>query len=80
MREITLLTASQTFKPCFRWPLVMDVTDRSSTFLRYQDTNFLNVLDPAQMKPEVVRLALLGALRYGKAIVFDMMELDRWGG
>ena len=55
----------------------MDVTDRCATFLKYRDTNYINAVDPTQMKPEVVRMALLGALRYGKPIVFDMMDLDR---
>ena len=57
----------------------MDVTDRSSTFLKYCDTNYINALDPTQMNADTVRMALLGALRYGKPIVFDMMELDRYG-
>ena len=60
-----------------RCPLLMDVTDRSATFLKYRDTNYINALDPVQMQPATVRIALLGALRYGKPIVFDMMELDR---
>jgi len=60
-------------------PLLMDVTDRSATFLKYRDTNYINALDPVQMQPATVRIALLGALRYGKPIVFDMMELDRHG-
>ena len=55
----------------------MDVTDRCATFLKYRDTNYINAVDPTQMKPEVVRMALLGALRYGKPIVIDMMDLDR---
>lgn len=28
------------------------------------------------MEPEVIRLALLGALRYGKPTVLDMMDVD----
>lgn len=47
----------------YRWPLLIDSSPQTSTFLRYRDTNFLNALNPKQMEPDVIRLALLGALR-----------------
>ncbi|VDP80751.1 unnamed protein product [Echinostoma caproni] len=59
-----------------KWPLVVDPTDQASTFLRYRDTNYLNVLNPKQMHSETIRIALLGALRYGKPVVLDLMDLD----
>ncbi|XP_033122921.1 putative IQ motif and ankyrin repeat domain-containing protein [Anneissia japonica] len=59
-----------------RWPILIDSSNRSSTFLRYQDTNYLNALNPTMMQPEVIRMALLGALRYGKPFVIDMQEVD----
>lgn len=59
-----------------RWPLLIDSSPQTSTFLRYRDTNFLNALNPMQMEPDVIRLALLGALRYGKPAVLDMMDVD----
>lgn len=59
-----------------RWPLLIDSSPQTSTFLRYRDTNFLNALNPKQMEPDVIRLALLGALRYGKPAVLDMMDVD----
>ncbi|CAL8074685.1 unnamed protein product [Calicophoron daubneyi] len=59
-----------------KWPLIIDPTDQSSTFLRYRDTNYVNVLNPRQMDLEKIRIALLGALRYGKPFVLDLMELD----
>lgn len=31
---------------------------------------------PKDMVPEVIRMAVLGAIRYGKPFVFDMMEVD----
>ncbi|TPP57257.1 putative IQ motif and ankyrin repeat domain-containing protein [Fasciola gigantica] len=58
------------------WPLVVDPTDQASTFLRYRDTNYLNVLNAKHMDSETIRVALLGALRYGKPVVLDLMELD----
>lgn len=59
-----------------RWPLLIDSTPQSSTFLRYRDTNFINALNPKQMEPDVIRLAILGGLRYGKPVVLDMMDVD----
>ncbi|KAF7247573.1 hypothetical protein EG68_09990 [Paragonimus skrjabini miyazakii] len=59
-----------------KWPLVVDPTDRASTFLRYRDTNYVNVLNPHHLDPETIRIALLGALRYGKPFVLDLMGLD----
>ncbi|KAF5394902.1 hypothetical protein PHET_09636 [Paragonimus heterotremus] len=59
-----------------KWPLVVDPTDCASTFLRYRDTNYVNVLNPRHLDPETIRIALLGALRYGKPFVLDLMGLD----
>ena len=51
------------FSFAFRWPLLIDTSPQSSTFLRYRDTNFINALNPKHVEPEVIRLALLGGLR-----------------
>ncbi|XP_034275966.1 IQ motif and ankyrin repeat domain-containing protein 1 isoform X5 [Pantherophis guttatus] len=59
-----------------RWPLIIDPSGQAAIFLRYRDTNYLNTANPADMAVEAIRLALLGSLRYGKPLVFDMMELD----
>ncbi|XP_070557089.1 IQ motif and ankyrin repeat domain-containing protein 1-like [Ptychodera flava] len=59
-----------------RWPLLIDSSGRVATFLRYRDTNYMNALNPKQMEAEVVRKSILGALRYGKPAVLDMMEVD----
>lgn len=59
-----------------RWPLVIDPSGQAATFLRYQDTNYLDAVNPDHMRPERIRLALLGALRYGKPLVFDLGEVD----
>ena len=50
----------------FRWPLLIDTSPQSSTFLRYRDTNYINALNPKHVEPEVIRLALLGGLRFVK--------------
>nr|XP_034958574.1 putative IQ motif and ankyrin repeat domain-containing protein LOC642574 homolog isoform X2 [Zootoca vivipara] len=59
-----------------RWPLIIDPSGQAAIFLRYRDTNFLNTVNPSDMAEETIRLALLGSLRYGKPLVFDMMEVN----
>jgi len=60
----------------FRWPLIIDTTTQASTYLRYQNVNYLNSLSSSNMASEAIRLGLLGALRYGKPLAIDMMEVD----
>ena len=48
----------------FRWPLVIDNTERVSVFLRHRDCNYVDALDKEQMTSERIRLALLGGVRY----------------
>lgn len=56
--------------------MVIDTSNRTPTFLRYQDTNYINALMPKDMVPDVIRMGVLGAIRYGKPFVLDMMEVD----
>ncbi|XP_061463284.1 IQ motif and ankyrin repeat domain-containing protein 1 isoform X2 [Rhineura floridana] len=59
-----------------RWPLIIDPSGQAAIFLHYRDTNYLNTVNPNDMAEETIRLALLGSLRYGKPLVFDMMEVN----
>ncbi|XP_031435342.1 IQ motif and ankyrin repeat domain-containing protein 1 [Clupea harengus] len=59
-----------------RWPLIVDPSGQAATFLRYRDTNYLDAMHSDNMKPDTLRLALLGAIRYGKALVINMMDVD----
>eukprot|EP00128_Syssomonas_multiformis_P014362 Colp12_sorted_trinity150504_noHs@8586 len=61
-----------------RWPLIVDVSKQSATFLRYRDTNYIQCLNPRDMEHDNIRRALIGAIRYGKPIVVDMREIDMW--
>ncbi|KAK3583241.1 hypothetical protein CHS0354_015422 [Potamilus streckersoni] len=70
-----------------KWPLIIDTTGQAATFLRYRDTNYIRALSPVDMEQDRARLAILGAIRYGKPLVVDMMEVDmfeaisdRWDG
>lgn len=59
-----------------RWPLIIDETGQASIFIRYSDSNYLNAVNPSNMDPERMRIALLGAVRYGKPLVIDLMGCD----
>jgi len=61
-----------------RWPAVVDASGRAGVFLKYADSNFAVALSPADMDPNRLRRSLLGALRYGKPFVVDMMDADMW--
>ena len=60
-----------------KWPLIIDQNDQASTFLRYRDTNYLNCLDMQSMQGEKFRRSLIGAIRYGKPFVLDLMQYDQ---
>ncbi|XP_072108199.1 IQ motif and ankyrin repeat domain-containing protein 1-like isoform X2 [Mobula birostris] len=74
--DVLLKDVGDKIKQDGRWPLIIDPSGQASTFLRYRDTNFHNALNPSHMKPEVLRLGLLRAIRYGKMLVIDMMEVN----
>ncbi|KAG2447689.1 hypothetical protein HYH02_007149 [Chlamydomonas schloesseri] len=61
-----------------KWPLVIDTSGQASVFLRYQDTNYVNALNARHMEPHTLRRSLLGAIRYGKAMVLDLQDCDLW--
>ncbi|XP_035582977.1 LOW QUALITY PROTEIN: putative IQ motif and ankyrin repeat domain-containing protein LOC642574 homolog [Zalophus californianus] len=58
-----------------RWPLVIDPSGQASTFLRYQDTDYVDAVNPVHLWPERIWLALLGPLRYGKPPVSALHEV-----
>ncbi|XP_059496896.1 IQ motif and ankyrin repeat domain-containing protein 1-like isoform X3 [Stegostoma tigrinum] len=74
--DVLLKDIGDKIKQDGRWPLIIDRSGQASTFLRYRDTNFYDALNPGHMQPEVLRLGLLGAIRYGKMLVIDMMEVN----
>ncbi|KAK3089405.1 hypothetical protein FSP39_003377 [Pinctada imbricata] len=74
--DVILRDVGNKIKDSGKWPLLIDPSSQAATFLRYQDTNYLNALSPKEMEPNKIRMALLGAVRFGKPLVLDMMELD----
>lgn len=74
--DVLLRDVGNRIKDSGKWPLIIDPNAQAATFLRYRDTNYINTLSPAQMEPEKIRMSVLGAVRYGKPLVIDMMEVD----
>eukprot|EP01062_Namystynia_karyoxenos_P063823 TRINITY_DN5660_c3_g1_i1.p1 TRINITY_DN5660_c3_g1~~TRINITY_DN5660_c3_g1_i1.p1 ORF type:complete len:553 (+),score=243.14 TRINITY_DN5660_c3_g1_i1:116-1774(+) len=59
-----------------KWPFVIDYSGQARIFLQYRDTNYVNAINGHHMEPEMLRKALLGAIRYGKPMVVDLMDVD----
>lgn len=74
--DVILRDVGDKIKESKKWPLLIDTSSQAATFLRYRDTNYVNVLSPKDMENELLRKALIGAIRYGKALVLDMMEIN----
>jgi len=65
-----------------KWPLLIDETGNVGTFLKYGDTIIIDAIGKGALEPEMLRLHLLRAVRYGKALVLDLTEVDSgsmWG-
>ena len=56
--------------------LVADLGGKISTYFSYRDCNMHTYARPQDIEPERMRLGLLGALRFGKPMVLDMMSLE----
>lgn len=63
-------------KPKFndKWPLVMDENERLSTFFRHRDCNYINCLEKDHLESDHLRIKILGALRYNKPLIIDLMD------
>ncbi|XP_046568563.1 IQ motif and ankyrin repeat domain-containing protein 1-like [Haliotis rubra] len=59
-----------------RWPLVIDLQGNVSTFFKYRDANVLQAELPGDLSVDKLRVALIGALRFGKPLVLDMGSRD----
>jgi len=76
LEEVVFKDVGNKIKTSGHWPLLIDTTGQATVFLRYRDTNMLTALNPADMQPETIRKALIGAIRFGKPLVIDFMEVD----
>ncbi|XP_066303591.1 IQ motif and ankyrin repeat domain-containing protein 1-like [Branchiostoma lanceolatum] len=74
--DVLLRDVGNKIKDSGKWPLLIDESSQATTFLRYQDTNYMNSLNPVHMEPDRIRLAVLGAIRFGKPAVLDMLDVD----
>lgn len=50
--------------------LVIDENERIQAFLRNRDSNYISLIDPDMFKPEKIRIAIIGSLRFDKPLVF----------
>ena len=73
--EMVLSDQMSLYKNTEKWPLLIDVSGRSSVFLRYRDTNYLSTMHPHQMQPDSIRRAIVGGLRHGKTVVLDLCDV-----
>ena len=58
-----------------RYSLVLDLGGKANTYFSYRDTNMAMAYRPSDTDPVVLRRLLLGALRYGKPFVLDMLSM-----
>lgn len=54
--------------------LVIDEQERIQAFMRNRDVNYINMMNVSGAQPEKVRLAILGAMRYDKPLVFGKLN------
>ena len=58
-----------------RYSLVVDLGGKANTYFSYRDCNMALAYKPSDADPCVLRKLLLGALRYGKPFVLDMLSM-----
>jgi hypothetical protein len=61
-------------RPGALWPFLVDPSARASMFFRYRNVNFVDAFSPRDLQAESIRKSVLGALRYGKAVVIDLHD------
>ena len=49
----------------------------AARFLPYSGANVLEAMSPANMEPERIRLAVMGAVRFNKPLCIDLGQCDR---
>ena len=59
-----------------KWPLIIDVDERVSAFLRHRNTSYISPLDIQQLKPEKFRASLIAAIRYGHPFVIGNFSFN----
>ena len=59
-----------------KFPLIIDPTEQSSRFLKYQMGSYINNDDPIQMDMKNLNRCLVGALRYGRTMTLKFNTLE----
>uniref|UniRef100_A0A7S1MG39 Uncharacterized protein n=1 Tax=Neobodo designis TaxID=312471 RepID=A0A7S1MG39_NEODS len=58
------------------WPMVVDESSRAGVFFTYSGANVVDSCNPNDLRPEPLRKVILGALRFGKALVVDLRDVE----
>lgn len=67
----------QKIKDSNRWTFMIDRNGNVHTFLKYRDVNMISVTSEHEFQREPLRVALMGALRYGKPHIIDVSVIDQ---
>ena len=78
VKDVLLKDVGNVVRSSGKWPLVIDVSGQASVLLRYIDSNYVNTLSKASMDANKLRRNIPGAIRYGKPLVLDLLEVDMW--
>eukprot|EP00918_Siedleckia_nematoides_P094363 GHVU01207245.1.p1 GENE.GHVU01207245.1~~GHVU01207245.1.p1 ORF type:complete len:213 (-),score=44.14 GHVU01207245.1:143-781(-) len=76
LANVVLTDVNNVIKDTGKFPMLIDTVGQAATFLKYRDANYINAVSQEELQAERLRLALIGAIRYGKPMVVDMMEAD----
>jgi len=74
--DVLMLDTGNLIADSNRWPLVIDGTQKAVAFLRNRSQCYINALNQRSMAPEQIRFKLVDALRFGKPLVLDLMNVD----
>ncbi|CAF0876018.1 unnamed protein product [Brachionus calyciflorus] len=74
-KMVSLITDNpEDTEPCYA---VVDETTRVSAFLRHRNTTYFDCMDSVFKDPERLRFAIIASIRFGKALVFDLIDLPQ---
>ncbi|XP_071111062.1 IQ motif and ankyrin repeat domain-containing protein 1-like [Haliotis cracherodii] len=76
LKGLSTLAEEANRKDPNKWPLIIDLQGNVTTFFKYRDANVLQAELPGDLSVDKLRVALIGALRFGKPLVLDMGSRD----
>lgn len=78
LKEITRIIDDNddSIKSSGKCALIIDSVGNVKTFLRHTSVNYVNCTDPFSMKPDTLRRAVIGAIRFNKPLALDIEDRD----